>query len=430
MAICSINGYAQNFINEYSNFDCSQSKNLSIPLPKYAKALKGKNPKAFNQIVFYEHRDQFSYWYRLNVTGDRIISCNIKPINESDEYVLYIYKYKKADFCNKVFYGKIKPLKLSNFINGKNTEGKASEFSDVKMKVKKGEAYYFCVLNISASNCGHEMQLVDGKDTMNIKAIHYPCTEEEEAPVAIAQKETPKKVEAQPVVDVSRVYDTITVYTKAESIKNKNIDAFLTIKEELTGNEVEIITLNKYSYKIAIEKGVNYNVECLATGYKNFDHSMIISEYVHPDSNVFDLFLMPLKVGDNFVMKNIYFYPNTYALRRGSEKELRYLLNYLLNNPEVRIELQGYTNGDNRCKKNRAYRKKGPEWNFSGTAKKLSLYRSEAIKKHLVKNGVVKQNIETKGFGGERMIVRNPRTLEAIDKNIRVEVMILKASGL
>ena len=429
LTLISSIGFSQNVINEYSNFECSQAKQLKVPFPESANVINGKSLNAINQVTFYEHRNQFSYWYKLTVTKDRIIHCKIKPIDANDSYVLYIYRYKKDDFCNKVFYGKMNPLKASSFLNYK-TQVANFELSDVQLKVKKGEAYYFCVLNTSPSNCGHIMQLIEGKDSLNIKAIHFPCTEEEEEEPEPKVKKVEEEKVAVVLTSLSKTLDTITVNTMADSKVNKNVAADLTITEELTGNKIAITTTGKYSYEIVIEKGANYNVECLATGYKDFGHSIVISEYVDPDSNRFDIYLKPLKAGDNFVMENIYFYPNTYALRRGSEKELNYLLNYLINNPEVKVELQGHTNGNNRCKKNRAYRKKGPEWNYSGTAKKLSQFRSDAIKKYLVEKGVLKQNIVTKGFGGERMIILNPKTLAAIDKNIRVEVVILKDSGL
>lgn len=429
-ALTSSIGSAQNVINEYSNFECSQAKQLKVPFPESANVINGKSLNAINQIVFYEHRNQFSYWYKLTATEDRIIRCKINPINTNDSYVLYVYRYKKDDFCNKVFYGKMKPLKASNFINNTKTQEPNFEFSDIQLKVKKGEAYYFCVLNTSPSNCGHIMQLTEGKDSLIVKAIHFPCNEEEETEPEPIVDVVEEEIVAVAPIKLPKELDTITVNTKADSKKVKNVAAELSITEELTGNKIAIISDGEYSYKIIIEKGASYNVECVATGYKDFGHSIVISEYVNPDSNSFDVYLKPLKAGDNFVMDNIYFYPNTYALRKGSEKELNYLLNYLINNPEVKVELQGHTNGSNRCKKNRAYRKKGPEWNFSGTAKKLSQHRADAIKKYLVDKGVLKQNIETRGFGGERMIYLNPKTLEAIDKNIRVEVMILKDSGL
>src|SRR4051812_11471930 len=121
----SVLSNAQNVVNEYSNFECSHSKLITLPLT----APSAKKPIVINQIVFYEHRDQFSYWYKVVVNEDGLIDCKISPINNNDNYVLYVYKYKKEDFCNKVFYGKIDPLKATSFLNNKANK-EAFEMSD------------------------------------------------------------------------------------------------------------------------------------------------------------------------------------------------------------------------------------------------------------------------------------------------------------
>ena len=126
-----------------------------------------------------------------------------------------------------------------------------------------------------------------------------------------------------------------------------------------------------------------------------------------------------------FVMKSIYFHPNTYALKRESIGELQKLLNYLNNNPTASIEIQGHTNGDHRVAKNKAYESLGPEWNFSGSAKELSLKRAEAIKKFLETNGIPESRLVPKGYGGKKPIIRDPQTNEEGQMNIRVEVVIL-----
>ena len=135
---------AQNITNEYSNFECSRSKQIVIPFSSTDKNLKGKH--SIHQIVFYEHRDQFSYWYKLIANEDQLIDCKISPINTTDNYALYIYKYGKEDFCDKVFNDKIKPLKWSSFTNNMHSK-ETFELLEMQMKVKKNEAYYFCVLN-------------------------------------------------------------------------------------------------------------------------------------------------------------------------------------------------------------------------------------------------------------------------------------------
>lgn len=245
--LCSC-GFAQNMISEYSGFECSHSKLITIPFTTNNNSGENKTPITVKQTVFYEHRDQFSYWYKVLINTDGIITCKISPINEKDSYVVYIYKYNKDDFCNKVFYGKIEPLKKSKFLNSnENKEG--FEMTEIQIKTKKDEAYYFCVLNVSPSNCGHYMQLNAGIDTFHVKAIHLPCSEDD----VIAK---PISTVTSTTIDSSKkTYQIVTINVLEENNKTKKVDARLKIKDELTGNEVEFKTTKGSSYTMQIEKG-------------------------------------------------------------------------------------------------------------------------------------------------------------------------------
>ncbi len=403
MILCSNkNSIAQNNINEYSQFECAHSKLVKLPIND-------------NQTTFYEYRDQFSYWYRIESCNDSIIQCKINPINEGDDYTLLVYQYDQMDFCNKVFNDKIKPLKSSELASFSSDSN--SNLVQVNLKPKMGDAFYLCVLNVSVSNCGHHLQLKNNHAVFNINAIHVPCKIEDE-------------VEVKPTTQVEQSTITtehelsVKVTLKDEYQPTKNIEAKLVIIDELTGNAINIDFKNQNTLELSIEKGKAYKVECLALGYKRFDHSIVISDYLNT-SNGFDIFLRPLKSGDTFVMNSIYFYPNTYALKSKSKKEIDYLLNYLTNNPDVNIEIAGHTNENNKIRKNRAYKDKGPEWNFEGTSKKLSILRAESIKTQLTEKGIDASRIETKGYGGDKMIIENAKTLEDIEKNVRVEIQIL-----
>ncbi len=125
-------------------------------------------------------------------------------------------------------------------------------------------------------------------------------------------------------------------------------------------------------------------------------------------------------------MKSIYFYPNTYALKQESSAELQNLLAFLTDNESLVIEIEGHTNGDRRISRNKAYEKMGEEWNFQGSAKKLSQKRAEAIKNYLVLNGIKAERLFPKGYGGEKMIVVGAKTTEEGQKNMRVEIVVLK----
>jgi len=136
--------------------------------------------------------------------------------------------------------------------------------------------------------------------------------------------------------------------------------------------------------------------------------------------------LNPIKVGEKLVMYHIYFHPNTYALKNESKKELEKLTQFMLENKAYIFEIQGHTNGNRTVKKSKQYKNLGAEWNFKGSSKKLSKLRAEKIKTYLIKNGVSANQLQTVGYGGDQMIVDNPKTMKQAMKNIRVEVIVVQ----
>lgn len=399
---------------------CSVSRIVRIPFVKDTGRASNLENDYIKQKVFYGTSDKYSYWYKVEVEEELFINCQIAPVNKKDEYIVYIYKYKNNDFCEKVYNGKVKPVRVENE-KSKRSIIEASEASDFTFKAKKGDSFYFSILNVSPENCGHTLRLVAGNDTLKITAENQ-CTP--------ADKSKEPVIRVKELFDSKPTYDTVIVSVRESNKESKQLTATVKIIEENSQKRVKIDSSEASKTKIVVERNKRYFVESSVTGYKKFMHTMNIKEYVNPSNNMFTIYMKPLKAGDNFVMENIYFHTNTYALKDESLEALNGLLNYLLENPDVKIELQGHTNGNNKLKAKKSNKNKEPQWNFSGTAKKLSLLRAEEIKSYLVSHGVNKNNIKTVGFGGDKMIVSNPKSPEALKKNARVEVVIVEDGGL
>lgn len=428
---------AQQYISESENYDCTYSKEIVLPFD-YNKSGENIKPQ-LNQIVFYSHRDQFSYWYKIIAKESTTIRFKVEPIDPRDNYTIFVYQYDKSDFCYKVYHHKIEPVKPIFFANKEARADPFSLNSEKAFTVLAGKTYYISILNVSINNCGHTFKLRkdNAVDTVKIRAIHIPC----ERDVSIAsvsidlnkmfssdlqiQNDTIKKLVVAPPTQNEKVYVPVKCMI-GSSKKGKITNPKLKIVDELTGDEVPLAHPQNEEYRFNIEPGKNYKVECNALGYKHFDRSIRISDQLEGNDNLFKINLVPLKVGDNFVMKNIYFHPNTYALRKESEQDLAKLLSYLLANENIKIEIQGHTNTNNKIYTVRAYSNMGNEWNFSGSAKKLSKKRAERIKEYLINNGIDEKRLVSKGYGGDRMVIHNPVTLEEGQKNIRVEVVILE----
>ncbi|MBI3518191.1 MAG: OmpA family protein [Bacteroidetes bacterium] len=434
-----LTGYSQT--GELDRFDCTYSKEVIIPF-NYSATQSVVKPQ-LNQVVFYSYRDQFTYWYKIVAKSNATLKFKVAALNDSDSYAVYSYQYDPADFCQKLYQQKIKPLAPPFYV------GYGSEHLQPQERVitiQKDHVYYISVLNTSLNNCGHRFNLSYGTDTLKVKAFHSPCKKDIET-IPVVQKElkppvtkdsvivpkpeviTPPQIVSTPkdsvkivvpVQEPKKVSNTVQYIVKDKK-KSVAINATIMLVEVDTKERVTLDNTGVGTWQTVLEKDKTYKVKCTAFGYTDLDMYTDISK-----GNTVELWMEPLKVGDNFIMKSIYFHPNTYALRRESADELQRLLQYLINNPSVTIEIQGHTNGDNRIYKNKAYENLGEEWNFKGSSKDLSFKRSEAIKTYLVNNGINADRLVPTGFGGHKPIIQNPETMEEGQRNIRVEVVILK----
>jgi len=417
------------------NNDCTYSKEIIIPFNYSTDGTSNAKPQ-LNQTVFYSYRDQFSYWYKVIAKENTTLRFKVNAINDSDEYVVYVYQYNEKDFCDKVYYHKIKAVKSSFFI-GSNSTDDPYDLSEKSFHAKKDNVYYISVLNTSLNNCGHNFYLIDQKDTLRVKALHLPCkrdittlsskkiplTSPKKQDTIIAKIILPPVIKKDSLKPVSTNITTTLVCRVLDATKKTTIDATVLVTDQKTNEQIQLTKTMKGTWTCTVEKEKMYKIKCTAFGYKNATQTISIDSI----NNTADILLESFKEGDNFVMKSIYFFPNTYALKKSSFDELQKLLQYLLNNQTVQIEIQGHTNGDHHIAKNKAYATLGEEWNYEGSAKTLSQKRAEAIKNYLETNGVSTNRIEAKGYGGKKPIIKDAQTNEEGQLNIRVEVRILKS---
>jgi outer membrane protein OmpA-like peptidoglycan-associated protein len=177
-------------------------------------------------------------------------------------------------------------------------------------------------------------------------------------------------------------------------------------------------------YSTEIDLNENYKIECDLIGYKNYSQHFDTKKRIITDSTSYYIVpLTSLKAGDKFVIPNIYFYANAPVFKEQSFEELNKLAKYM-NSNNASILIAGHTNGNKYIAKDK--RQTDEELAFSGTAKKLSKKRAEAVRDFLIKSGVQKNRIMIKGYGGKRPIVEEPKNRKEGEKNMRVEIFITK----
>jgi outer membrane protein OmpA-like peptidoglycan-associated protein len=117
-----------------------------------------------------------------------------------------------------------------------------------------------------------------------------------------------------------------------------------------------------------------------------------------------------IKRGESFVLENIYFTPNKFDLISTSYPALDALAQAMINNPKLKIEIQGHTSKTNETE----------QFNLN-----LSTQRAKEVKKYLSSKGIPDDRMTAIGYG----YTRPKYTDDSLDHqaaNRRVEIKILE----
>ncbi len=118
--------------------------------------------------------------------------------------------------------------------------------------------------------------------------------------------------------------------------------------------------------------------------------------------------MIPIKKGEVFILKNMFFATNKTKILPMSEPTMAELFGFLDRNPEVRIKIMGHTDSVGKDQANQI----------------LSEGRANAVRQELIERGIAADRIEAEGYGETRPIDTND-TDEGRQNNRRVEVEIL-----
>jgi len=196
------------------------------------------------------------------------------------------------------------------------------------------------------------------------------------------------------------VYDTETNKPLKANIIYKNTET----EKELSATSDPVTG----EYTIILPCGEKFEYMAEKAKYFPTSESIDLTTYTKYTEVEQDLFLAPLKVGENVVLKNILFKAGTDEFIEDSYSELTRLVQFMKDNATVTIEIQGHT--ENRGDKTLLL--------------ELSQKRAQAVKDYLVENGIDATRItNVVGFGSSVPIGDN-ETEAGRKKNRRVEFKI------
>jgi len=167
---------------------------------------------------------------------------------------------------------------------------------------------------------------------------------------------------------------------------------------------------NKGEFLVCLPTDMDYALNVDKKGYLFYsDHFSLkgIQEYVNPYYK--DVPLNPAKAGETSILRNIFFEYNSFKLKKSSEVELELLNNFMVNNPDIVIQINGYTDS-----------KGDIDYNL-----KLSENRAKAVYDYLIGQKIPANRISYKGYGESSPAASN-KTEAGRKLNRRIEVFIIR----
>lgn len=162
------------------------------------------------------------------------------------------------------------------------------------------------------------------------------------------------------------------------------------------------------SYLVSIPNGKDYALNAAATGFLFYSQNFSLKDHPAEKPFLINVEMKPIAVNVPVVLHNIFFETDSYVLKDESKVELNKLLEFLNQNPSLKILISGHTDNQGSDEHNQ----------------KLSDDRAKSVKDYLVSNGIAATRLSSKGFGETKPIATND-TPEGRAQNRRTEFTVI-----
>lgn len=215
--------------------------------------------------------------------------------------------------------------------------------------------------------------------------------------------ELPVFYQPSPVVAVrGKVYNSKT---------NEPVEAKIFYERLPDGEEIGIARSQAGTgdYEIVLPSGQKYGYLAEAEGYLAISANIDLTDLEEYKEVEQDLYLVPIEKEQTIVMNNVFFDFDKSELRSESFPELRRIISFLNDNPDVTIEISGHTDSFG----NDSYNQK------------LSDRRAKSVAAYLTQNGIAENRLTAIGYGEARPVVSTDLGVKEQQPNRRVEFKIL-----
>jgi outer membrane protein OmpA-like peptidoglycan-associated protein/Tol biopolymer transport system component len=195
-----------------------------------------------------------------------------------------------------------------------------------------------------------------------------------------------------------------------DKITGKPVEADIELFDVTTGDLATAAYSDPQTgeFLVALPVGQEYALNASSEGYLFFSENYDVPVTAVREPYTLNVPLSPLTAGSTIALRNIFFNTASYELLPASNAELDKLTRLLKANPQLRIELGGHTDNVGTPASNAT----------------LSDQRANAVRDHLVAQGIDASRITAKGYGETKPVASN-ETEEGRAENRRTEVTVL-----
>ena len=341
-----------------------------------------------SKSIFFFEKEHNTIWLKFNCPYNALMCFDIVPNDTTYDFDFLLFKNEENNFCKNLNYKQTKPIRTNisrnnlknKSITGLNINAKKQfipsgiqPMYSKALKVNKSENYFLVIDNVYGGESGFSIQFNYYKEK-TIKG-------------SIIDKNTNNPIYSNIKIENANNGKQIAE-SQSDSITGEfNLDYKATINED---------------YFLITESKNYFFTETLISS---------ISKYNTVSSDL-EIKVSKLKKNENLKLHNLNFYGDSYEYLPTAIPSLNRLLSLMQNNSTLKILIEGHTNG---CPGGIEY------------SQMLSENRAKTIKDFLIKNGINKQRLVSKGFNCSKMLYPHMETNSEREKmmNRRVEILVL-----
>lgn len=163
------------------------------------------------------------------------------------------------------------------------------------------------------------------------------------------------------------------------------------------------------AYLITLPVGKDYAFNVARRGYLFYSENYSLKAKPADSTYQKDIPLQPIEAQAGIVLRNLFFETAKYDIKPESEVELDKVVQFLQDNPTVKIQLEGHTDNAGNAADNQ----------------KLSTARAYAVVNYLVMKGIKANRLLAKGFGAAKPVADNS-TENGRAQNRRTELRVVE----